>query len=107
MRQHVGARRLRTRQRKAPAAHLLDVVRVAARLPLPALRGGGVTRGPKRRCGGIFTADPDIPPEPFTGRLTCICRLIGEPDDSHHDVPPAPDEDARSLAAGDHHEETE
>jgi hypothetical protein len=56
-----------------------------------------------RVCGGIFTPDPDMPDEPFTGRKTCRCGLVGQPGDTHHTVPePVPD--VRGLAAGERSE---
>jgi hypothetical protein len=61
-------------------------------------------RGPvqHRVCGGIFTLDPDVPPDQ-NGRRVCRCGLVGEPGDTHHALPDAP-QDARSLAAGEHHD---
>lgn len=51
-----------------------------------------------RVCGGIFTPDPDVPPD-HHGRQACRCGLVGAPGDAHHTVPePVPD--ARGLAAG-------
>jgi hypothetical protein len=51
-----------------------------------------------RICGGIFTPDPEMPAEPFTGRKTCRCGLVG-----HHTVP-EPTPDVRGLAAGERSE---
>lgn len=56
-----------------------------------------------RVCGGIFTPDPDMPPDPISGELTCRCRLKGKPGDAHHTLP-AVVEDARSRAAGETYE---
>lgn len=52
-----------------------------------------------RVCGGIFTPDPDLPAD-HNGRRACRCGLVGEPGDAHHTLPPAPEEDAQSRAAG-------
>lgn len=57
-----------------------------------------------RVCGGIFTPDPDMPAEPFTGRKTCRCGLVGKPGDAHHTAP-EPTPDVRGLAAGDNDKE--
>jgi hypothetical protein len=56
-----------------------------------------------RICGGIFTPDPERPAEPFTGRKTCRCGLVGQPGDTHHTVP-EPTPDVRGLAAGERSE---
>jgi hypothetical protein len=56
-----------------------------------------------RICGGIFTPDIDMPAEPFTGRKTCRCGLVGQPGDTHHTVP-EPTQDVRGLAAGERSE---
>jgi hypothetical protein len=55
----------------------------------------------KQRCGGVFVADLDVPPDPLdrTGRRVCRCGLLGEPGDAHHTLP-EPVADARQLAAG-------
>lgn len=57
-----------------------------------------------RVCGGIFRADPDLPPD-HNGRLTCCCGLVGEAGDAHHpETAPAGLDDARSRAAGERSE---
>lgn len=65
-----------------------------------------MTRRPKptahRVCGGIFTPDPNVPPDQ-NGRLTCRCALVGKAGDSHHTAP-EPVEDVQSLAAGEKEE---
>jgi hypothetical protein len=48
-----------------------------------------------------FQADPELPHPTTDGRRVCRCGLVGRPGDAHHDMPDAPDEDARSRAAGD------
>jgi hypothetical protein len=64
-----------------------------------------VTAQPRqhRVCGGIFTPDPDVPPD-HNGRQACRCGLLGEAGDTHHTVP-EPEPDARGLAAGERGEE--
>jgi hypothetical protein len=57
-----------------------------------------VTAKPRLSCGGIFTADPGVPPD-HNGRQACRCGLLGTPGDAHHTVP-APVPDVRGLAAG-------
>ena len=61
-----------------------------------------MTAKPRLSCGGIFTPDPDVPADQ-KGRLTCRCRLVGEPGDAHHTAP-EPVEDAASRAAGERSE---
>lgn len=62
-----------------------------------------MTAKPRLLCGGIFTPDPDVPPD-HNGRQACRCGLIGEAGDTHHTAPePVPD--ARGLAAGERSEE--
>jgi hypothetical protein len=53
-----------------------------------------------QRCGGFFTADPDVPADPITGQEYCRCGLAGRAGDAHHAMPDGPPEDARSRAAG-------
>ena len=55
-----------------------------------------------RVCGGVFKADPDVPAD-NQGRRTCVCHLVGEPGDAHHN-PPAPGPDVQRLAAGESEE---
>lgn len=50
-----------------------------------------------------FVADPDLPADPYDGRRTCRCGLLGEPGDAHHTVPP-PTEDGQMRAAGERNE---
>jgi hypothetical protein len=47
-----------------------------------------------------FVPDPDLPPDHQGRRVCARCHLVGRPGDSHHTMPAGPDEDARSLAAG-------
>ena len=50
------------------------------------------------RCGGVFPPDPDLPAD-HQGRRTCICHLVGQAGDAHHNPVPAV-EDGRMRAAG-------
>jgi hypothetical protein len=43
----------------------------------------------RRACGGVFTADPELPPD-SRGRQVCRCGLVGEPGDAHHKLPDVP-----------------
>ena len=57
---------------------------------------------PTQRCGGIFTADPTVPPDPLdrSGLRYCVCGLRGESGDGHHPLPEVDGQDARQRAAG-------
>jgi hypothetical protein len=50
----------------------------------------------KQRCGGLFTADPDVPADQ-NGRQVCRCGLLGEAGDAHHTLPDAGPEQAAHL----------
>jgi hypothetical protein len=54
-------------------------------------------------CGGIFRADPAIPPD-HNGRRTCRCGLLGEAGDAHHTLP-EPELDVQQLRAGENGDE--
>jgi hypothetical protein len=58
--------------------------------------------GPQQRCGGVFTADPDVPAD-HRGRRACVCGLLGEPGDPHHTLPDIPEQ--AIVAARYEHEE--
>jgi hypothetical protein len=58
--------------------------------------------GPQQRCGGVFTADPDVPAD-HRGRRACVCGLLGEPGDPHHTLPDVP-EQAEVRGRYDHEE---
>lgn len=52
-------------------------------------------------CGGVFQADPTVPPD-HRGYGACLgCGLVGQAGDAHHTLPETPRSDARTLAAGD------
>ena len=63
--------------------------------------------GLKQRCGGIFTADPDTPPEVrYAGgvrveRAFCVCGLVGRPGDAHHAMPEVPEQAEHERRYGD------
>lgn len=57
---------------------------------------------PPQRCGGVFTADPDVPAD-HRGRRACVCGLLGEPGDPHHTLPDVP-EQAEVRGRYDHEE---
>lgn len=61
----------------------------------------GAKSGLRQRCGGLFTADPDVPADPLdqAGLRFCLCGLRGEAGDAHHALPDAPD-DVQRRAAG-------
>lgn len=61
----------------------------------------GAKPGAKRACGSIFTADPNTPGDPVSGRQVCRCGLLGEAGDAHHTLPPAGDaQDEHRRRAG-------
>lgn len=59
-----------------------------------------MTAKPRLACGGVFQADPDVPPD-HRGVGACKgCGLIGQAGDAHHTLP-APERDVQLLRAGD------
>lgn len=64
-----------------------------------------MTARAQRVCGGVFTADPAVPPDPLTGRRACVCRLVGEPGDAHHTLPDVPEQQESRRRAGDDSDE--
>jgi hypothetical protein len=57
-----------------------------------------------RVCGGIFRADPGLPPD-HNGRLTCCCGLVGEAGDAHHPETAPAGLDVQQLRAGENGDE--
>lgn len=65
------------------------------------MQRGDAVKPKTRVCGGLFTPDPDLPADPYDGRRTCRCGLLGEAGDAHHTLPDVPDDDVQRRAAGD------